>query len=161
MDILFIFGGLLVAFVVAGWSCAKSYFEKGRLQGMEEATREIVRGLSPHYELAGQTVPERVAKAIKGVAAVMVDDGLSDDGAERRHAGRQPRRDASAVQRQIGASGSSCHSLLRLQSRWKIADVRARLVTTPRKGGALHQITPGMADHHLVTTPQKAGLSIR
>ena len=87
MDILFIFGGLLVAFVVAGWSCAKSYFEKGRLQGMEEATREIVRGLSPHYELAGQTVPERVAKAIKGVAAVMVDDGLSDDGAERRHAG--------------------------------------------------------------------------
>ena len=70
MDILFIFGGLLVAFVVAGWSCAKSYFEKGRLQGMEEATREIVRGLSPHYELAGQTVPERVAKAIKGVKAV-------------------------------------------------------------------------------------------
>jgi hypothetical protein len=28
----------------------------------------------------------------------------------------------------------SCHSLLRLQSRRKIADVRARLVTTPRIG---------------------------
>jgi hypothetical protein len=34
---------------------------------MEEATREIVRGVSSHYELEGQTIPERVAKALKGV----------------------------------------------------------------------------------------------
>lgn len=70
MDILLILGGLLVAFVAAGFSCAKSYFEKGRLRGMEEATREIVRGVSSHYELEGQTVPERVAKALKAVKAV-------------------------------------------------------------------------------------------
>jgi hypothetical protein len=70
VDILVILGGLLVAFVVAGWSCARSYFEKGRLRGMEEATREIVRGVSSHYELEGQTIPERVAKALKGVTAV-------------------------------------------------------------------------------------------
>ena len=70
MDILLILGGLLMAFVVASWSCANSYFEKGRLRGMEEATREIVRGLSSHYELEGQTIPECVAKAVKGIKAV-------------------------------------------------------------------------------------------
>jgi hypothetical protein len=42
--ILCIAAGLLVALVAASWSCAKSYFETGRLQGMEEATREIVGG---------------------------------------------------------------------------------------------------------------------
>jgi hypothetical protein len=70
VDILLILGSLLVAFVVAGWSCARSYFEKGRLRGMEEATREIIRGVGSHYELEGQTVPERVAKAVKAVNAV-------------------------------------------------------------------------------------------
>ena len=66
MDILLILGGLLMAFVVASWSCANSYFEKGRLRGMEEATREIVRGSSSHYELEGQTFPERVARQPRG-----------------------------------------------------------------------------------------------
>jgi hypothetical protein len=70
VDILLILGGLLVAFVVASWSCANSYFEKGRLRGMEEATSEIVRGLSSHYELEGQTFPEQVAKAVEGIKAV-------------------------------------------------------------------------------------------
>ena len=42
----------------------------GRLQGMEEATREIVRGLSSHYELEGRTIPERVTKAVEGIKAV-------------------------------------------------------------------------------------------
>jgi hypothetical protein len=59
-----------MALVVASWSCANSYFEKGRLRGAEEATREIVRGLSSHYELDGQTFPERVAKALEGINAV-------------------------------------------------------------------------------------------
>ena len=69
MDILLILGGLNLALIVAGWSCAKSYFDKGRLQGMEEAIREISRGISSHYELEGQGVPERVAKAVKGIRA--------------------------------------------------------------------------------------------
>jgi hypothetical protein len=64
VDILFILAALLVAFVVASWSCARSYFEKGRRRGMEEATREIVRGVSSHYELEGQ-IPECVEKALK------------------------------------------------------------------------------------------------
>jgi hypothetical protein len=69
VDILLTLSVLLVAFVVAGWSCARSYFEKGRLRGMEEATREIVRGVSSHYELEGQ-IPECVEEALKQAKAV-------------------------------------------------------------------------------------------
>ena len=43
------------------------------------------------------------------VAAVMMDDRLADDGAEPRHAVRQPQRHPPAMQRQIGASCSSGH----------------------------------------------------
>jgi hypothetical protein len=70
VDILVMLCGLLVALIVAGWSCARSYFEKGRLRGMEEATREIVRGVTSHYELEGQMAPERVAKALKPIKAL-------------------------------------------------------------------------------------------
>jgi hypothetical protein len=70
VDILVIIGGLLAALVFAGWSYARSYFEKGRLRGAEEATREILRGLGSHYELDGQGIPESVAKALKAVNAV-------------------------------------------------------------------------------------------
>ena len=68
MGILFVLGGLLAAFVVAGFSCARSYFEKGRLQGMEEATRELTRGISAHCELDGQVVSERLAIAFSAVS---------------------------------------------------------------------------------------------
>jgi hypothetical protein len=70
VDILLTLIGLLIAFVVASWSCAKSYFEKGRVRGMEEATREIMRGVCSHYELDSQTVPEPVAKALELAKAV-------------------------------------------------------------------------------------------
>jgi hypothetical protein len=70
LDILFVLGGLLVALIVAGFSCARSYLEKGRRQGMEEATRELTRGVSSHYELDGQVAPERVATALKAFNAV-------------------------------------------------------------------------------------------
>jgi hypothetical protein len=70
VDILLVLGGLEVALIVACWSCAKSYFEKGRLRGVEEATREISRGISSHYELEGQVIPERIAKATKALKAV-------------------------------------------------------------------------------------------
>lgn len=69
VDILLVLCGLLVALVVAGLSCARSYFEKGRLRGGEEAAREILRGMSLHYELEGRVVPENVAKALKAANA--------------------------------------------------------------------------------------------
>jgi hypothetical protein len=70
VDILFMLGGLLVALLVAAWSCARSYYENGRLQGAKEATREILRGINSHYELEGQGVPEAVTKALKAIDAV-------------------------------------------------------------------------------------------
>jgi hypothetical protein len=70
VDILLVLGGLLVAFVVVAFSCARSYFEKGRLRGMEEAAREMTRGIGSHYELQGQVAPERVAKALKAFKAL-------------------------------------------------------------------------------------------
>ena len=63
-------GGLQLALIVAGWSCARSYFDKGRLRGMEETLREISRGISSHCELEGHAAPERAAKAIKALKAV-------------------------------------------------------------------------------------------
>jgi hypothetical protein len=65
LDILLVIGGLLAAFVGAGFSCARSYLEKGRLRGMEEATREMTRGLASHYEREDQVASKRLAAALK------------------------------------------------------------------------------------------------
>lgn len=43
------------------------------------------------------------------IPAVMLDDCLSDDGAERRHACRQPGRYPPAVQGKNRGAGTSCH----------------------------------------------------
>ena len=67
MDILFIFGCLFAALIFAAFSCARSYFAKGRVRGLEEATREFARGLASHYELEENAVPQRVALALKGL----------------------------------------------------------------------------------------------
>ncbi len=55
-----LFGSLLFL----GWSCARSYYESGKLRGMEDAVAELGRGIRSHYELDGQVVPEAVQKAL-------------------------------------------------------------------------------------------------
>jgi hypothetical protein len=74
VDILVLLGGLQLVLMYAVFSSAKSYFERGRIRGMEEATREFTRGIGSHYELEGQRegqgAPERVAAAIKAIAAI-------------------------------------------------------------------------------------------
>jgi hypothetical protein len=57
-------------------------------------------GMPVHaHDGAERLEPERMRQPLQEfVAAVVVDDRLSDDGAERRHTGRQPRRDTSAMQ---------------------------------------------------------------
>ena len=66
----------------------------------------------PH-DGAERLKPERMRQPPQEfVAAVMMDDRLGDDGAERGHARRQPRRNASAMEGKIGAAGPSCHSCL-------------------------------------------------
>jgi hypothetical protein len=85
MDFLLVFGGLQVALVIAGLSCARSYFDKGRRRGMEEAMREITRGISSHYEVEANVVPERVAKAVKAFKAVSWNDRKKSNGPADRH----------------------------------------------------------------------------
>src|SRR5258707_6690762 len=67
MGILAVLVVLLVLLLASTWSSAKSYFAKGRLSGMEEATLEIIRGVCSHYEQAGQATPDYVTKALEPV----------------------------------------------------------------------------------------------
>src|ERR1700722_2518463 len=67
MGILVVLVVLLVLLLASTWSSAKSYFAKGRLSGMEEATLEIIRGVCSHYEQAGQATPDYVTKAVEAV----------------------------------------------------------------------------------------------
>jgi hypothetical protein len=67
MVILAVIIVLLVLLLASTWSSARSYFAKGRLAGMEEATLEIIRGIGSHYEAAGQAPPDHVTKAIEAV----------------------------------------------------------------------------------------------
>ena len=53
----------------------KGLFGRGRLHGMQEATQEIVRGISSHYEVDGQTMPPGAAKAVEAMNSAT--DGVS------------------------------------------------------------------------------------
>jgi hypothetical protein len=65
VEILWALGGLNAVLLYLSFSCAKTFYDKGRRRGMEEATRELSRGISSHCELEGKDVPERVAIALK------------------------------------------------------------------------------------------------
>jgi hypothetical protein len=67
MGILAVLIVLLILLVVSACSSARSYFVKGRLAGMEEATLEIIRGINSHYEVAGQPAPDQVTKAVEAI----------------------------------------------------------------------------------------------
>jgi hypothetical protein len=69
MDILTVIVVLLVLLFIASWSSARSYFAKGRLAGMEEATREVIRGVRSHFDVAGKDLPDNVAKALEAVGS--------------------------------------------------------------------------------------------
>jgi hypothetical protein len=67
MVILAVLSVLLTILLASTWSSARSYFARGRLKGMEEATLEIIRGIDSHYQTAGQAPPDHVTKAIEAV----------------------------------------------------------------------------------------------
>ena len=69
MDILAVLVGLTLLLVIATWSSVRSYFARGRIAGMEEAAREIIKGIRSHYEVAGEPLPDHVTKAIEAVRA--------------------------------------------------------------------------------------------
>jgi hypothetical protein len=69
VDILLVLVGLVAGLMAVAWSCARSYFERGRRQGMEEAMREMARGVSSHCAREGGAVPAAVEKAMAAVKA--------------------------------------------------------------------------------------------
>ena len=70
VDILLVIVVLLLALLGSAWSCARSYFEKGRLRGLEQATRETIRGAQSHF--GGIRIPDKVQGSIVSIGA-MVD----------------------------------------------------------------------------------------
>jgi hypothetical protein len=80
VEILFILGGMHLALALAVLSCARSYFEKGRRRGMEEATRELARGVNSHYEAHGSAASERLEAAFNGMNKITgkARNGLAD-----------------------------------------------------------------------------------
>jgi hypothetical protein len=94
-------GGLIVALMAAAWSSARSYFESGRRQGMEEAIREMARGVSSHCQLEGGALPPAVDKAMAALRAMP---------ARRRGGGKTKATDPSHAQLWIlgNAIGEAC-----------------------------------------------------
>ena len=80
VEILIIFGGLQLALAFAAFSCGRSYFEKGRRHGMEQATRELERGMNSHYEADGHAASERLAAAFNKLNKITgrARNGLAD-----------------------------------------------------------------------------------
>jgi hypothetical protein len=70
VDLLIVVGGLFTLLIGVGWSCARSYYEKGRLLGMKEAAREIIRGIDSHCDLEGKGVPDSVLKAVAALQTI-------------------------------------------------------------------------------------------
>jgi hypothetical protein len=70
VEILLLLGGLIAALAILSLSCARSYFEKGRRQGMEEAIREMARGLTSHCQLEAGELPVGVEKAMSKLKTV-------------------------------------------------------------------------------------------
>jgi hypothetical protein len=86
VNILLLFGGLLTALMIAAFSCARSYFDQGRLHGMEEALRELSEGIKSHFEEGGHP-PKRVVEAFEDVRAIVYRDWKRGKGSvERYHA---------------------------------------------------------------------------
>jgi hypothetical protein len=66
---------------------------------------------SHSHHRAERLEPERMRQPLQEfIAAVVMDDGLANDGAKRRHPFGQPRRNTAAVKRKIGAAGTSGHA---------------------------------------------------
>jgi hypothetical protein len=101
VDFLLVLVVLVAGLMAVAWSCARSYFERGRRQGMEEAMREMARGVSSHCALEGAEVPASVEEAMAAVKAL---------GARRRSARRRGSTDPYHAQLWVlgDAIGEAC-----------------------------------------------------
>jgi hypothetical protein len=72
VEFLLMLGGLLLSLCFASFSCARSYFQNGRVRGVEEAFCELARGIGSYYDNDGR-LPEPVAAAFEKVKAAARD----------------------------------------------------------------------------------------
>ena len=74
-----------------------------------DRARGDARGMPVHsHDRAERLEPERICEAAQQlVAAVMMHDGLADDGTKPGHTVGKPFGRLSTVQRQVGSSGSA------------------------------------------------------
>jgi hypothetical protein len=64
-DLVGVLAGILaILFFWAVWSSTKSYRDLGRLSGIEEAVREIQKGIQSHVELENANLPGDLQIAI-------------------------------------------------------------------------------------------------
>jgi hypothetical protein len=84
MEILTVLGILQLLLFVSAASLLRSYFIRGRHRGMQEAAAEIIRGVSPHFEVVGQP-PPNVSKAQETLKAAPGNVSHRKQ-LERRHA---------------------------------------------------------------------------
>ena len=63
--------GLFAVLIWAGWTSARSYIEVGRLRGIEQAVREIQKGIATHVELEGAKLPSDVQAALDGLQRLL------------------------------------------------------------------------------------------
>ncbi len=85
---------------------------KAALQGADNARGDARRVPVHAHHGAEGLEPEGMREAAQElVAAVMMDDRLGHHRAEPGHPLGEPFRHAPAMQRKVGASGSSCHEL--------------------------------------------------
>jgi hypothetical protein len=70
VEFLLVLGGLVAALIFVAASSARSYFESGRRRGLEEAIREIGRGVSSHCGLKSGEFPPAVEKAIAAISSL-------------------------------------------------------------------------------------------
>lgn len=59
-----VLAGIFAVLIWAVWSSAKSYRKAGRLSGIEEAVREIQKGIQSHVELENANLPGDLQAAI-------------------------------------------------------------------------------------------------
>jgi hypothetical protein len=64
VGIIIVLAVLQAILLAAGWSCAKSYYERGRRWGLEQAAAEILRGAQTSLGSKDAAVPKPVLKAL-------------------------------------------------------------------------------------------------
>src|SRR5436305_6872258 len=93
-----------------------SQWRQAALQRADDAGGDA-RGMPVHsHDRAERLEPERMRQPLQEfVTAIVMNDRLCDDRAERGHPRCQPWRYAAAMQGKIGAAGTSCHGIALLK----------------------------------------------